>query len=719
MLGVSFTDQIDSLVQEWVEILSERIASDRITTLRPDLEALAREVADAMIAEPFDHDTAVQLGVRLGKIDKLNAETSSRLVDALVIQISRDLYPQELNILQPKLAVLIGGLTAGFSSRPNSDEAGQTDVSSDRHYERELEALGVISQKLKYIGSTLGESLDLEHVLQEIVESAHQTIPSVERAVFHLLDEKGNVLRPVAISGLLAPDNSAKPSLAMRPGEGIAGSVFASGKLLNIADVQRDPRYKLDAIGIQIRSMLVVPVQRKGLSLGTISAQSSAPHAFSSADEKLLTELAFRSVIAIENARLYKQEREQRLWAEVMAKASAALNHSLDLDTVLDTILDQLLHVVPARSANITLYLRDEAVIVRRIGITEVPEVTAEIPQARLPLDLPAFKEMISTGKPVIIPDVSQEPTWIILPGLEWARAYAGAPLKDGARVVGFLNLDSEYENYFDLETARHLQIFADHASLVISNARLYEELKNALNQEQLMRDQMLHMEHLASMGRIVSLIAHALNNPLQSLVNSLYLTQMDTPTNSPVRNYLAIANSDVKRLSTLVSQLRQVYQPGRATQKQTIALQKILESVYSLVDSQFKQNDINWKQKEAPDDLLVYGIPSQLIQVCLNISLNALEAMQPQGGDYFVTWQASPDGTQVGVAFRDIGRGIPHEDIEKLFDPYITTKETGIGLGLTTCKEIITQHEGRIEIESQLGVGTTVTIWLPQPGVV
>jgi signal transduction histidine kinase len=233
------------------------------------------------------------------------------------------------------------------------------------------------------------------------------------------------------------------------------------------------------------------------------------------------------------------------------------------------------------------------------------------------------------------------------------------------------------------------------------------------------MRDQMLHMEHLASMGRIVSLIAHALNNPLQSLVNSLDLTQMDTPTNSPVRDYLAIANSDVKRLSTLVSQLRQVYQPGRATQKQTIALQKILESVYSLVDSQFKQNDINWKQKEAPDDLLVYGIPSQLIQVCLNISLNALEAMQPQGGDYFVTWQASPDGTQVGVAFRDIGRGIPHEDIEKLFDPYFTTKETGIGLGLTTCKEIITQHEGRIEIESQLGVGTTVTIWLPQPGVV
>jgi hypothetical protein len=193
----------------------------------------------------------------------------------------------------------------------------------------------------------------------------------------------------------------------------------------------------------------------------------------------------------------------------------------------------------------------------------------------------------------------------------------------------------------------------------------------------------------------------------------------MDVPADSPVRDYLAIANSDVKRLTDLVSQLRQVYQPGRSTKKQPVGLQEVLESVYQLVDSQFKQNNVNWKQKEVPGDLMVYGIPSQLIQVCLNISLNALEAMQPRGGDFFITWQVSPDGTQVGVAFRDTGRGIPSGDIEKLFDPYFTTKETGIGLGLTTCKEIITQHEGKTEVESQPGVGTTVTIWLPQPGVV
>lgn len=121
------TDQVDSLVQEWINILSRSTPSDGMTTLRSELDAVARGVVDILQAKTFDHvrvrgvSRALQLGARLRNMDGVDEETSSRLVDALVIQISRDLYPQELNILQPKLAVLIGGLTAGFSSPPNPE----------------------------------------------------------------------------------------------------------------------------------------------------------------------------------------------------------------------------------------------------------------------------------------------------------------------------------------------------------------------------------------------------------------------------------------------------------------------------------------------------------------------------------------------------------------------------------------------------------------------
>jgi hypothetical protein len=127
MPGGLLTDQVDSLVQEWINILSRSTPSDGMTTLRSELDAVARGVVDILQAKTLDHDaralrsSALQLGARLGNMDGVDEETSSRLVDALVIQISRDLYPQELNILQPKLAVLIGGLTAGISSRPNLD----------------------------------------------------------------------------------------------------------------------------------------------------------------------------------------------------------------------------------------------------------------------------------------------------------------------------------------------------------------------------------------------------------------------------------------------------------------------------------------------------------------------------------------------------------------------------------------------------------------------
>jgi hypothetical protein len=99
MPGGLLTDQGDSLVKEWIQILTRSIPCDGMTTLRSELDAVVRGVVDILLAKTFDHDVAVQLGARLGNKDGVDEETSCRLVDALVFQIRRDLYPQELNIL--------------------------------------------------------------------------------------------------------------------------------------------------------------------------------------------------------------------------------------------------------------------------------------------------------------------------------------------------------------------------------------------------------------------------------------------------------------------------------------------------------------------------------------------------------------------------------------------------------------------------------------------
>jgi signal transduction histidine kinase len=96
---------------------------------------------------------------------------------------------------------------------------------------------------------------------------------------------------------------------------------------------------------------------------------------------------------------------------------------------------------------------------------------------------------------------------------------------------------------------------------------------------------------------------------------------------------------------------------------------------------------------------------------------MNAIEAMQPDGGTLSVNMIYSTDTTQVGVAIKDTGPGISPEVLSHIFEPFITTKEYGLGLGLSICYGIIQKHGGQITVDSQAGHGTSFTIWLPVIG--
>ena len=102
-----------------------------------------------------------------------------------------------------------------------------------------------------------------------------------------------------------------------------------------------------------------------------------------------------------------------------------------------------------------------------------------------------------------------------------------------------------------------------------------------------------------------------------------------------------------------------------------------------------------------------------QMKQVALNLLLNAVQAM-PGGGILTLKGQNSKDGQWITISIQDSGVGIPDEDMNKLFDPFFSTKEGGIGLGLSIAHRIIDQHHGKIEVESNPGKGTLFSIWLP-----
>ena len=411
---------------------------------------------------------------------------------------------------------------------------------------------------------------------------------------------------------------------------------------------------------------------------------------------------------------LSQSERDQRQFAESLAQANLAINASLELDQVFNHILDHIQLAIPYRAAAIILLEDGRAHLVHQHGIDNAPEDALPSLENFMVADFPLLERINHTHQAQRIADTRLEPEWVNSSGLEWVRSGLLAPLQIGERVLGFVNLMGDQPNQFDLVALDRLTAFASQASLVIQNAHLFESLEKSLAQEQAVRERLIQSEKFAATGRMLASVAHELNNPLQTIKNCLYLIKQEALSDSPIQEYLEMAFSETGRLANLVGQLRELYRPRGASAFRMQDLNRILEDVHVLLAPHLTNQSISWKQSPAAAQLNIFCDTDQIKQVFINICMNAIEAMQPKGGEIKVSLVRSQDGSQAGVVFKDTGPGIPPEIMANLFEPFTTTKTSGLGLGLSICYELVQRHNGQITVESQVNEGTTFTIWLP-----
>jgi PAS domain S-box-containing protein len=338
------------------------------------------------------------------------------------------------------------------------------------------------SESLAAINEALNSTVDLERIFQMIVNAVGQIIPQVKRAVIHVLDEQQQTLRAMAAAGVEEPGLS---GFIMRPGEGVAGLVIEAGAVINVRDIRTDARYRPFGAQTLLRSLLVAPVQSGPHRLGTLSAQSEAPNAFSQADEHLLAALGIQAGLAVEKAWLLQTEREQRQLAEALRDVGAALSASLELDVVLDRLLEQAARVVPYDSANIMLVEDGLARITRAQGYERVGPQVAEAVFA-VSFDVArteALRWMAETGRPLVIPDVTAYPDWVRRDTSAHVRSWAGAPMVVDGQVLAFFSLDKREAGFYHRGHAERLAAFASQAALALQNARLFEATRRQLEE--------------------------------------------------------------------------------------------------------------------------------------------------------------------------------------------------------------------------------------------
>ena len=271
------------------------------------------------------------------------------------------------------------------------------------------------------------------------------------------------------------------------------------------------------------------------------------------------------------------------------------------------------------------------------------------------------------------------------------------APVMDG----GYVNVYGA--NVTELkQMEQELKLYSEHLELLVK-----ERTK-----------ELLEAERLAAIGEVTTMVGHDLRNPLQVLVNVSYLIKkkiMSSPACAKaaekrgILNYMATLEKQVDYMNKIVSDLRDLA-ARLSPQMMNLSLRQIVEGTFALIDvpeSIMVRVDVDEGLPKIMAD------PFMLRRVVTNLVMNAIQAM-PDGG--VLTVKASKEDEMMLLSVQDTGVGIPKENLDKIFQPFFTTKAKGQGLGLAVCKRMVEAHGGAIEVESELGAGTTFTIKLPYP---
>ncbi|MEZ5424892.1 MAG: ATP-binding protein [Pyrinomonadaceae bacterium] len=290
---------------------------------------------------------------------------------------------------------------------------------------------------------------------------------------------------------------------------------------------------------------------------------------------------------------------------------------------------------------------------------------------------------------------------------LVWRFTRPIANLSKAARLVAAGDLDVRLK---DAERTDEIGQLASQFNLMTAELEKARELEAQLQQA----------EKSAVVGRLASAIAHEIRNPLNYINLTLdHLQAKFAPEEEEKRanfeKLTAQLKKEVARINLQVSDFLRYSRPIKLDLKPVCPRDVIADSL-RLVEPQAEEQNITISVVEREDVPQIKGDREVLRSVFNNLFINAVQAMEKSGGNLNVVL-SSVDG-YVKIEIKDSGVGIPEENLDKIFEPYFSTKETGTGLGLAIVKKIIDDHDGFIEVESEENEGTTFAVWLPKSEV-
>ncbi len=567
------------------------------------------------------------------------------------------------------------------------------------------ERLNLLCQVSNVIHSTLDSRQALELIVREAVRVMRAASGSVV-----LLNPTTGFLEIHAAHGL--PETA--KTLKLRIGEGVTGWVARQGEPARVADVTADPRYI--AARPNVRSELAVPLEVNGEIRGVLNVDSDRASAFSAEDERLLQDLAVQAARVIENTWLHEQFRLKARLFESLVSVGQTINSALTLDDALQVITREASGLMNAKVASLLLLDETQEWLDLRASHGAGP---AYLNKPRLSVAESLLGVVVRRRKPLQVEDVQVSNRYqnVEVARREGLVSLLSVPLVFRDQAIGTLSVYTGESHSFSNEEIRILSALADLSAIAIEKARLYERivaLEEALRQG----------EKLSAIGLLAAEVAHEIRNPLTVMKMLYHSLDLHFPPHDPRSKDVEVIGQKMEHLNKIVEHVLDLAR-GNEPHLEPLNANRLLDDLALLTRHKFAGQNVGLVRRLEPDLPAVLADATQLEQAFLNLTLNALEAM-PAGGKLAISTRVEPrpgadDGTPlVAIEFKDTGEGMTAEQQKRAFTSLLnTTKGKGAGLGLAIVSKIVEAHHGTVQVQSQPGKGTTITLRLPviRPG--
>ncbi len=476
-------------------------------------------------------------------------------------------------------------------------------------------------------------------------------------------------------------------------------------------------------------SGLYVPLRFRGQIIGILCMESLRSEAFNLYDESLMNVIASHLASLADYTRLREEAEGRARNLGLIHEVVQQVIGLTDPRTVAEITSELLARYFAYELA--AVFIADEKgnLTIGGFGGASQNVVKRAMKSFEYPVSGGITGHVFQTGESMVVNDVMQDDRYRSIKGWQ-AGSEMCVVIREGIKILGIIDVESSSRNAFTHNDFMALESLAGILASVITSADQYQrlqvmitqlrstqvELRARMEAQRSAENRLIQAAKLAAVGEMAAGIAHELNNPLTSVTGFAELALDDIPADSETHKDLEIVLREALRARSVVRRLLDFARQSESTRARA-SLNEVVDDVVALSRHLIHTSGVELKLDLEVNLPWVVMDANQMKQVLLNLVHNALQAM-PNGGEMNIMTETVSRNNRdwVVVSVTDTGVGIPQLEQPRIFEPFYTTKgnQGGTGLGLSVTYGIITDHGGQIDVESQPGIGSKFTVWLP-----